>query len=233
MESPAPASQDSTPPPPPEPPVFDRQIKMIRPPANAPAIVELPESFYKLSPNEVKSLYQSHVERRENLENRPLKTQKIRVAEEQERMKKYPKTTIRVRFPDSTMLQATFKSSERVRDLYDFVQSTLETPSRKFLLCLPPRSKLIEPELTLYKAGLAPASNVTFVWIEKAAPGQRDVPAVTQSYLSMMEDLPPPSVPSPVSSPGTASTASNSSASASTKKAGSMPKWLQKGLFKK
>lgn len=60
-----------------------------------------------------------------------------------------------------------------VRDLYDFVQSTLETPSRKFLLCLPPRSKLIEPELTLYKAGLAPASNVTFVWIEKAAPGQR------------------------------------------------------------
>lgn len=44
---------------------------------------------------------------------RPLKTQKIRVAEEQERMKKYPKTTIRVRFPDSTMLQATFKSSER------------------------------------------------------------------------------------------------------------------------
>ena len=34
-------------------------------------------------------------------------------------MKKYPKTTIRVRFPDSTMLQATFKSSERgmLRDI--------------------------------------------------------------------------------------------------------------------
>ncbi|CDS09219.1 hypothetical protein LRAMOSA10579 [Lichtheimia ramosa] len=236
MESSTPASQESTPPSPPpkETPVFDRQIKMIRPPANAPAIVELPESFYKLSPNEVKSLYQSHVERRENLENRPLKTQKIRVAEEQEKMKKYPKTTIRVRFPDSTMLQATFKSSERVRDVYDFVQSTLETPSRKFLLCLPPRSKLIEPELTLYKAGLAPASNVTFVWIEKAAPGQRDVPAVTQTYLSMMEDLPSPSIPSPVSSsPGSATTASNSTPSTSTKKTGSVPKWLQKGLFKK
>lgn len=45
MESPAPTSQDSTPPPPPpqEPPVFDRQIKMIRPPANAPAIGSVPQ----------------------------------------------------------------------------------------------------------------------------------------------------------------------------------------------
>ncbi|KAI9320816.1 hypothetical protein BX666DRAFT_1851881 [Dichotomocladium elegans] len=94
-------------------PAFDRQIKMIRPPANAPSIVELPESFYKLTPNEMKSLYKSHVDRRENLENRPLKTSKIRNAEELERMKRFPKTTIRVRFPDSTMLQANFKSSEK------------------------------------------------------------------------------------------------------------------------
>lgn len=61
-----------------------------------------------------------------------------------------------------------------------------------------------------------------------------DVPAVTQTYLSMMEDLPSPSIPSPVSSsPGSATTASNSTPSTSTKKTGSVPKWLQKGLFKK
>lgn len=34
------------------------------------ALVEMPESFYKLSPNEIKALYKSHVDRRENLENK-------------------------------------------------------------------------------------------------------------------------------------------------------------------
>ncbi|KAI8136993.1 hypothetical protein BJV82DRAFT_492951, partial [Fennellomyces sp. T-0311] len=91
----------------------DRQIKMFNPPSNAPARIELPESFFKLSANEIKSLYKSQVEKRENLENRPLKTQKIRQAEELERMKKYPRTTIRIRFPDSTILQAAFKSQEK------------------------------------------------------------------------------------------------------------------------
>lgn len=85
-------------------------------------------------------------------------------------MKKYPRTTIRVRLPDHTILQAQFESKERVSDVYDFVRSTLTTPERKFLLCLPPRTKLVEPVLTLYKAGLAPASNVTFVWIDPPIP---------------------------------------------------------------
>lgn len=40
-------------------------------------------------------------------------TQKLRNAEEQERMKKYLKTTIRVRFPDSTILQAVFLTKEK------------------------------------------------------------------------------------------------------------------------
>ncbi|KAI7855032.1 hypothetical protein BDC45DRAFT_507569 [Circinella umbellata] len=160
----------------PEPePTFDRQIQMFQPPSNAPAKVELPESFFKLTANEIKSLYKSHVDSREKLENRPLKTQKIRQAEELDRMKKYPRTKIRIRFPDSTILQAVFKSQEKVGDVYDFVKSTLKTPERKFLLCLPPRSKLVEPLQTLYKAGLAPASNLTFVWIDKALSGQQGI----------------------------------------------------------
>lgn len=62
-----------------------------------------------------------------------------------------------------------------VGDVYDFVRSTLATPERKFLLCLPPRTKLIDPEINLFKAGLAPASNVTFVWLDKADPDQRGI----------------------------------------------------------
>jgi hypothetical protein len=37
----------------------------------------------------------------------------MRNLEEKERMKKYPKTTIRVRFPDGLILQINFLSSEK------------------------------------------------------------------------------------------------------------------------
>lgn len=49
----------------------------------------------------------------DGLQNRPLKTQKMRDSEDQEKLKKYPKTTIRVRMPDHTIVQAVFQSKER------------------------------------------------------------------------------------------------------------------------
>ena len=67
-----------------------------------------------------------------------------------------------------------------------------------------------------------------------------DVPVVTQEYLSMMEAMPTPNLPSPPStssSPGpsgnTLGGGPSSQQSSTGKKTGSMPKWLQKGLFKK
>ncbi|KAL0080770.1 hypothetical protein J3Q64DRAFT_1632292 [Phycomyces blakesleeanus] len=91
----------------------NREIKVFNPPANAPPPAEVPESFYKLDANEVGRLYKSQVDNRQKMENAPLRTQKMRTTEEQERMKKYPRTTIRVRLPDGTILQAVFQSKEK------------------------------------------------------------------------------------------------------------------------
>ncbi|KAI9008972.1 hypothetical protein CLU79DRAFT_775447 [Phycomyces nitens] len=146
----------------------NREIKVFSPPANAPLPAEMPESFYKLDANDIGKLYKSQMDNRQKIENAPLRTQKMRTTEEQERMKKYPRATIRVRLPDGTILQAVFESKEKVSALYSFIRTTLETPDRQFLLCLPPRTKLVDPDLSLFKANLAPASNVMFVWIEKA-----------------------------------------------------------------
>lgn len=44
---------------------------------------------------------------------RPLKTQKMRDGEDQEKLKKHPKTTIRIRMPDHTIVQAVFQTKER------------------------------------------------------------------------------------------------------------------------
>ncbi|KAI8081192.1 hypothetical protein BDF21DRAFT_339181 [Thamnidium elegans] len=100
---------------------IDRQLKILSPPKNASQIPDLPETAYKLEANEIKQLYQSTVERRQNLENKPLKTQKMRDGEEQEKLKKYPRTTIRIRMPDHTIVQAVFQSRERGIYLFYFM----------------------------------------------------------------------------------------------------------------
>lgn len=64
-----------------------------------------------------------------------------------------------------------FLTYELVSALYEFTRTLLETPDRKFVLCLPPRTKLTEPSLTFFKAGLSPASNVLFAWIEQGEKG--------------------------------------------------------------
>ncbi|KAI7903213.1 uncharacterized protein BX663DRAFT_507863 [Cokeromyces recurvatus] len=208
---------------------FNRELKILNPPKSASPIADLPESAYKLSANELKQLYQSQLEYRQNLENRPLKTQKMRDSEEQEKLKRYPKTTIRVRMPDHTIVQAVFQSKEKVSALYEFIRSLLETPERKFVLCLPPRTKLVEPSISLFKAGLSPASNVLFGWIEKGEGGKD----LKQIYLDMKQDLTPAASPQSSSShvPTISSISNNTNQQKSASK--SIPKWLQKGLFNK
>ncbi|KAG1472924.1 hypothetical protein G6F56_001251 [Rhizopus delemar] len=209
-----------------EQPSFDRQLKILNPPNNT-SVPEIPETAYKLDNNELKKLYQSNLERKERLENSPLKTQKMRDAEEQEKLKKHPKTTIRVRMPDYTIVQAVFQSREKVSDVYAFIRTLLETPERKFVLCLPPRTKLVDPNVSLYKAGLSPASNVLFGWIEKGEKTNNDL---KKEYLDMKEEL-ITSTPVPL----TETTRSSSTPSSSQKPSATktVPKWLQKGLFKK
>jgi len=215
-------------------PAIDRDIKVMSPPqGSAPSQVAVPESFYKLTPAEIKQLYQSQVNKRQALDNAPLKTKTMRNLEEKERMKKYPKTTIRVRLPDGLVLQINFLSSEKVSTLYSVIKSTLRNPDREFLLCLPPRRQLVELDQTLYKAGLAPASNVTFV--AARTPNDKGQPILSDAYLGTVQQMPrPPDMTdtgSPISSSSSSASASSNSIKDNMSKA--VPKWLQKGLLKK
>ncbi|KAI8073351.1 hypothetical protein BC940DRAFT_291128 [Gongronella butleri] len=214
-------------------PAVDRQVKVFRPPSNAQQQVQVPDTFYKLDSNQVAQLYKAQVQYRQKLEDAPLKTQKMRQAEELERMKKYPKTTIRVRLPDLTVLQATFESKEKVGDLYEFLGSTLATPDRAFLLCLPPRTKLVDPHVTLYKAGLAPASNLMLVWLNPAA-GPKTAAVLSQTYMDKIEPMDVPvATPPPGTSSGASSSKANSSSGSGSTGSKPVPSWLKNGLFKK
>ncbi|KAI9287655.1 hypothetical protein BC943DRAFT_350567 [Umbelopsis sp. AD052] len=212
-------------------PAIDRDIKVMSPnQGGAPSQVPVPESFYKLTPAEIKQLYQSQVNKRQALDNAPLKTKQMRNQEEKERMKKYPKTTIRVTFPDGLILQINFLSSEKISTLYNVIRSTLRNSDREFILCLPPRRQLVDMNETLFKAGLAPQSKVTF--IGAITPNNKGQSELSEQYLKQVQQMPRPlDMTNNSDSQASSSNTPTSTIKDSVSKA--VPKWLSKGLLKK
>lgn len=110
-------------------------------------IAELPDSFFQLTPDELKRAMESAAQERTQLIDRPLMTESMRQAAALERQAKYPKviffsfirmfdeTVIRLKFGDRIQVQSTFKSDETVEDLYTWVRSILNDVSISFYLC--------------------------------------------------------------------------------------------------
>lgn len=73
--------------------------------------VTLPDSFYDLSAAELKAVLRSSGSATST--DAPLMTKAMRDREASLRRQKYPKTMIRVRFPNRVTFQATFLSSEK------------------------------------------------------------------------------------------------------------------------
>jgi tether containing UBX domain for GLUT4 len=127
--------------------------------------VELPDSFFELTPAELKAVLAAQESRRIAEENAGFKTRAMREAEMNKRAQKYPKTMLRIRFPDRVQLQLQFLSQETVGDVYQAIKDYLRTPDRPFRLYVaPPRRDLTDKHVRLFDACLAPASVVHFVW---------------------------------------------------------------------
>lgn len=162
---------------------LDRQRALFRPPPDGHAMTrfELPDSFFELNPSEVKILLSETEARRKKAENAGFKTRALREQEDLERAQKYPKTCIRVRFPDRCSLQVNFLSSEQVSALYEQVQITLAEPNRPFTLYVTPPQRTLDPELSFYKSSLAPSSVVYLSWKDADASG-----AIFLSFIALL-----------------------------------------------
>lgn len=73
--------------------------------------------------------------KREEEENRGFKTAAMRADEEKARERRYPKTIIRIRFPDRVQIQGTFRSQETIGDLRNWVAGVCVGQGEKFDLC--------------------------------------------------------------------------------------------------
>ncbi|KAJ3204713.1 Tether containing UBX domain for GLUT4 [Dinochytrium kinnereticum] len=146
----------------PTPGQIDRDLQIIQPSpeGSEPQNIELPDSFFELTAAEVKAMIAASKSRAKLFEDTPLMTQKMRDREEKLRRSKYPKTMIRVKFPDRLILQATFLSDETIGDLYEVVRNYLHGSRAFTLYTTPPLHNLKDLTLSMWTAKLSPASLV-------------------------------------------------------------------------
>ncbi|XP_045425697.1 tether containing UBX domain for GLUT4 isoform X2 [Lemur catta] len=124
---------------------------------------ELPDGFFEVTLDDVRSRLAQLRSERKRLEEAPLVTKAFREAQMKEKLERYPKVALRVLFPDRYILQGFFRPSETVGDLRDFVRSHLGNPELPFhLFIAPPKTVLDDHALTLFQANLFPAALVHF-----------------------------------------------------------------------
>jgi UBX domain-containing protein 6 len=140
------------------------------------------EDFYRLTPDDAKAMVATAAARRER--EGVLQTRAHREADAARRRRKYRKASIRVRFGDGTMLQATFAVSAPVSRILGLVSESLRQPGTEFELCPPRGRPLSEPSATIEAADLAPAALLTFRPAQPMEP-----PFLTQELLDQMTPL--------------------------------------------
>ncbi|XP_018795977.1 PREDICTED: UBX domain-containing protein 6 isoform X2 [Bactrocera latifrons] len=133
---------------------LDRNIRVLMPSQARSA--ELPDDFYRISPAEIKREQQLRSEAIEN--SQVLRTKAMREREEQRNLRLYRFALIRVKFPNGIYIQGTFNVYEKIRDIYEFVQSCLIDENLDFNLVTANGVKFTDEDMekTLYDLRLIP-----------------------------------------------------------------------------
>lgn len=203
-----------------------------------PRRVELPEDFYSPTTADVKASHESLNSLTKALEEAPLMTTKMRNAQQAEKMSRFRKVLIRIRFPDRVSLQGTFAPKDEVREIAKFVKAALRDPAnvRYHLFVTPPKTVLKDPKATLWSLGLVPAALI-HVNIERGPSSSAEL--LRDDVLSRLEDTPAPvgavhSSTAPPVKPESSSTKAEDDGRAAGPSSGykalkmSAPKWLKK-----
>lgn len=183
--------------------------------------------------------------RREN-EKSFMRTKAVRERERVQKLSKFKKCYIRVRFPDRLELQGTFYPQEGTSHISQFVRDALVQPDLPFYLyTTPPMTRLSESE-NIRDQGFLPASMVHF-GLPLGVTAQS--PLIKPEYLKDIQEKLPPSMtitsaasvtfshsssssPAPVAS-SSAVPKPNAPNSSSGVEGGKVPKWFQAGMKKK
>ncbi|KAL4018674.1 hypothetical protein IC575_022290 [Cucumis melo] len=119
-----------------EPKKVDGQIRVFfAVPENIAANIELPDSFYTLSVEEVKR--EAIMRKKKIAESQLLVPKSYKEKQAKAARRKYTRTVIRIQFPDGVVLQGVFSPWEPTSALYEFVSTALKEPCLEFELIHP------------------------------------------------------------------------------------------------
>lgn len=220
--------------------VSTTEFKVYKPPTSTTStpLEELPDSYFALSPADLKAAQATLSARTRSLVDAPLRVRAQREAAEKSKRDRWPNTTIRVRFSDRTQLEKIFPSTDKIRSVYAFVRSSLrdDVKSIKFILYQsPPKRdlKVSDPDvrdLSLAQLQLAPSS-VLLLRFEDESLNGTNVPApLLPSIAASAIELPkPPSIDAEPPKVEKSTTPPTKSSTGTEKK---IPKWLKAGLRK-
>uniref|UniRef100_H2XTR2 UBX domain-containing protein 6-like n=1 Tax=Ciona intestinalis TaxID=7719 RepID=H2XTR2_CIOIN len=128
-----------------------------------PSPVVLSNDFFKLTSQEVK---QEQIARTEEIElNKQLRTKAMRESTKSSPIHRY--TIIRIKFPDAKILQGTFRASETVSALNEFIRDNINFEWAVFTLKTSIGETVSDESLTLANADLVPTSLLNLVWNEE------------------------------------------------------------------
>ena len=142
-------------------PRLDRSVKVFHPSPKANQI-DVPPEFYAISPEELKKEQQVRREAVEKLGM--LRTKEMKERDRLRELRRYRFAIIRVRFPDGIILQGTFRATEPLVRVLEFVRESLDTDWIPFSLTSQTRQLLDQDNMTITELDLAPASIINFTY---------------------------------------------------------------------
>lgn len=211
--------------------------------SSSPSIIPPPaaEDDLKATPEELKAAFRSTLLQR-NGPDAPLLTRALREREEarlglhSSRNRTFSSVRIRIRFSDRTMIESTFKETDTIEAVYDFLHSSLDptiTAGKGLVIyTAPPKveyrlgDKKVKGK-TLRELGLIPSAVVSLKWDDAVMNGN-GFPAPLRAELRGKAEP----VPAPASFEGpqqaqAGAAQSSSSGSGAGKDAKPLPKWLK------
>ncbi|MBA0738625.1 hypothetical protein Gogos_011957 [Gossypium gossypioides] len=153
---------------------IDRKIRVFfSVPESVAAKIELPDSFYNLSSEELKR--EAEMRKKKIADSQLLIPKSYKEKQAKAARRKYRRTIIRIQFPDGVVLQGEFAPWEPTSALYEFVSSALKEPCLEFELLDPVIVKLRvipsfpaagEKGRTLEEEDLVPSALIRFKPVE-------------------------------------------------------------------
>ncbi|XP_042869638.1 tether containing UBX domain for GLUT4-like [Penaeus japonicus] len=146
------------------------------------------DDFFELTVNEVKNLYCDQQRVLKELNETPLMTQQMREMEENAKvlhaLHHYPVTQLRIYFPDNNVIQASFKPTNTISQVEDFIRPLLANPASEFSLLLRHPHRVLATDLTLVAADCVPNARIYFEAAASSPPYLNDETLSKKSSFS-------------------------------------------------